>query len=170
MTLKLLSLTWTLGHEDAPHVLLGRVVARQPHPGLLHQPHDAPEVTLSPAVSPASLPTLALGRPLDLRGAEEDQVSDSDDGDAEYDVPGENDVLGPGEHEDGRRVLAGLVVELLRDLVTLPDLEARHLPQPRDDLSPEPRVPGIDPSVCPAPHNPPEQKKLDVVFSPSNDE
>ena len=53
------------------------------------------------------------------------------------DVPGEDDVPRPGEHEDWGRVLAGLVVQLRGHLVSLPDLEPGHSPQPRDDLPPE---------------------------------
>ena len=60
-----------------------------------------------------------------------------DDDTDDNDIPGEDDVLGPGKHEDGRRVLAGLVMQLRGNLVTLPDLESLHRPQPGDDIPPE---------------------------------
>ena len=58
-----------------------------------------------------------------VRENKESLPSNDDD-----DVPGEDDVPGPGEHEDGGRVLAGLVVQLRGNLVTLPDLEPLHRP------------------------------------------
>ena len=59
-----------------------------------------------------------------------------DDETNDNDIPGEDDVLGLGEHEDGWRVLAGLVMQLRGNLVTLPDLEPLHRPQPGDDVPP----------------------------------
>ena len=46
----------------------------------------------------------------------------------DYCLPGEDDVTGLGQDEDRRRVLAGLVVQLRGNLMTLPDLEPLHRP------------------------------------------
>ena len=88
--------TWSFSHEYAPHIVLVRIVSRQPHPGLLHQPEEAAVLGLPPPVAlPLALAALARHRPLHLGRARQD------------------DVGGARQHQDRRRVLAQLVVQLL---------------------------------------------------------
>ena len=88
--------TWSFSHEYAPHIVLVRIISRQPHPGLLHQPEEAAVLGLPPPVAlPLALAALARHRPLHLGRARQD------------------DVGGARQHQDRRRVLAQLVVQLL---------------------------------------------------------
>lgn len=67
---------------------------------------------------------------------------------------GQDDGLGLGQHQDRRRVLGHLVVELMGDLVPLPDLKLRNVPQPLNDVFSEFFVSGIDASVSTTSNNP----------------
>ena len=94
--------TWSFSHEYAPHIVLVRIISRQPHPGLLHQPEEAAVLGLPPPVAlPLALAALARHRPLHLGRARQD------------------DVGGARQHQDRRRVLAQLVVQLLEQQIYL---------------------------------------------------